>query len=291
MKGVVERHDRDLVPPAGLEPVGAAQLHGALHRLGARSQQEDLLQWRRQQGGQLLHQAAANLAWEAVVGKQPVLGLGADGLHDLGAAVTGVGDQHAAGPVEPAVSPAIVNIHTLGAVPHHRRLALHGYRFGGVEALQYGNRLGNRNRRDDPAMAGLHRRHLAWFQIKVRHGSLVSGVVRKLLIVPLCAAGLWLSAAPPLPALPLGHGDFMPGRQGGCRDESRPLEFLHFETVRLTSVGRPPWAAAGPPAGFSRQAPRPRVCLRLLGQPHSDRIFLEVGMVTQRDPGRTGERR
>src|ERR1039458_2030826 len=81
-----------------------------------------------------------------------------DGVHDLLAAVAGVGDQHAGGPVHPLVAPGVEDLEAFGAVPDNGRLAAHGDGLAGVEALQDGQRLGYRQIRHDPAEGRLDAR-------------------------------------------------------------------------------------------------------------------------------------
>src|ERR1022692_2675849 len=74
-----------------------AQLDGALDGVRAGGEQEDLLQRLGKNGDELFDQARADLAREAIVGEQARGSLRGDGVHDLLAAVAGVGDQHAGG--------------------------------------------------------------------------------------------------------------------------------------------------------------------------------------------------
>ena len=67
----------------------------------------------------------AFLAGEAVVVNEPAVDLVANRPANRLRAMAGVGDEHAAGKIQPYVTVRIVNLHTLGAIPHYRRLATH----------------------------------------------------------------------------------------------------------------------------------------------------------------------
>ena len=98
----------------------------------AGGQQEDLLQRLRQNGDQLFDQACADLAREAIVGEQVRGSLRGDGVHDLLAAVAGVRNQHAGGPVHPLVAPGVEDLEAFRAMPDDGRLAAHGDGLAGV---------------------------------------------------------------------------------------------------------------------------------------------------------------
>jgi hypothetical protein len=82
----------------------------------------------------LLHQPRADFAGEAIVGEQAGGACAAIGVGDLLAAVAGVGDQHAGGPVDPLVAPGVVHLEALGAMPDDGRLPAHGH--GGAPAWE-----------------------------------------------------------------------------------------------------------------------------------------------------------
>ena len=91
------------------------------------------------------------LVGETVGGEQAVVDLGADRGGDARGVVAGVGDQHAGGPVDPAVAPGVVDRKAFGAVPDDRRLALHGYGLGGLQPFEQGHRFRHWKLRHDAA--------------------------------------------------------------------------------------------------------------------------------------------
>ena len=159
MEGLFKTDDDVLRPTTDLDAVRAHQLDRAFDGLRTRREQEDLLQRRGHQVGQALDEVGADFVREAVVSQQPVACLLLNGFDDLFAAVAGVGDQHAARPVDPAVPPAVPHAVVLGAVPHHRRLALHGDGLVVVQLLQNRQRLGHGEISDDAPQSGLHTLH------------------------------------------------------------------------------------------------------------------------------------
>lgn len=144
--------DDVLVAPAVLHAICAAELDGALHRLGARGEQENLLEPFRQHRGKPLHQPRANFAREAVVGQEPPPGLRRDRLDDLRAAVSRIAHEHARRPVNPLIAPGIEDLEAFGPVPHDRGLALHGQGLVFLERVQDRQGLRHRDGRDDPSV-------------------------------------------------------------------------------------------------------------------------------------------
>ena len=147
-----------LARPPDFTPCVRHSLMAHLDGFRAGGEQEDLLQRLGQNGDQLFDQARADLAGEAIIGEQVRGGLRGDGVHDLLAAVAGVGDQHAGGPVDPLVAPGVEDLEAFGAMPDDGRLAAHGDGLVGVQALQDGQRLGHRQIRHDAAEGRLHAR-------------------------------------------------------------------------------------------------------------------------------------
>ncbi len=85
------------------------------------------------------HQSGADLAREAVVGQQVRLRLTHHGIDDFfGTAVTGIGDEHPGGPIDPAVAPAVVHLEAFGVVPDDGRLTPHGDGLNLVQRVQSG---------------------------------------------------------------------------------------------------------------------------------------------------------
>src|SRR5439155_25301625 len=78
----------------------------------------------------------------------------------------GVGDEHAARPVDPLVAPGIVDLEAFRVVPHDGRLAAHGDRLIGVELFQNRKRLRYRNLRPDFAKWRVHPGDTFWGKAK-----------------------------------------------------------------------------------------------------------------------------
>ncbi len=161
VEGVVEGHDADLLPPADPRPFGSGQLDRALGRLGAGGQQEHLVEPLRCDFRQFCRQAGALTARKAVVVDQPAIDLFEHRAGNLGVVVAGVGDQHAARPVEPPVAPAVENLATLGPIPDHQRLAAHRPGFVLAKLLENRDRLGNGDRSVNATVLRFNRRHLS----------------------------------------------------------------------------------------------------------------------------------
>jgi len=83
--------------------------------------------------------------------QQAALCLLDDGVHDRLAAVAGVSDQHAAGPVNPPVAPPILHERAVAALPDHRRHTLHGLRLVAAHFFQDRQRLRRRHLGPDAA--------------------------------------------------------------------------------------------------------------------------------------------
>ena len=141
MERALVAHEGDLLIAADRAPVGPRQLDGGLGCLGAGGQQEDLLQRVGRELRQLRHEPGAHLAGEAVVVQQRLLGLGADGLHDLRPAVPGVGHEHARAPVDPGVAPGVVDLEAICSIPNHIALAAHRAGLIPVERFEDGYRV------------------------------------------------------------------------------------------------------------------------------------------------------
>ena len=82
-----------------------------------------------------------------------------------------VRDQDARGPIEPHVSPPVVDLDTLGAVPDHRRLAAHRSRLVLLELFEDGDRFGDRNLGDDAAILGGNKRDFSGLQLLRDHNN------------------------------------------------------------------------------------------------------------------------
>ena len=145
MESFLEGDDDVLTAPAVADAPGTAQLDRAFDGFRAGGQQEHFLERLRQQPGEPLDQLCALQVGEAVAGEQTLGGLAADGVADFLAAVAGVRDQHARGPVDPAVAESVVNLEARGMIPQDRRLAAHGQRFPTRQRFEYRQRAGGRN--------------------------------------------------------------------------------------------------------------------------------------------------
>ena len=102
-----------------------------------------------------------------------LLSLRHDRVDDLLAAVAGVGDQHAARPVDPAVAVRIVNLEALGMVPDDGRLAAHGHRLDAFQNFERGNGARRRNLRHNAPVLRLYAGDpLGYEFVCFRHGIL-----------------------------------------------------------------------------------------------------------------------
>jgi len=165
VEGTLVGDDDVLAGAVLVHAVGTRQLDGVLGGLGAGAQEEDLVIRARRGGGQEAAELGAALVGEHVGGQERLVDRLAQCLADLRAAMAGVGHQHAARPVQPGVAPAVEDLEALGAVPDHRRLALHADRFVAQEFLENRQRFGYRNGRGDPAVLGVDERNVARNQI------------------------------------------------------------------------------------------------------------------------------
>ena len=136
METLLEGDDNVLGPAAVGNAPGAAELDRAFDGFRAGGQQKHLLERLRQQARQPFHQLRALQVGEAVTSEQTLGGLAADGVANFLAAVAGVGDQHARGPVDPAVAERVVNLKAGGMIPQNRRLAAHGQRLPARQRLE-----------------------------------------------------------------------------------------------------------------------------------------------------------
>ena len=87
-----------------------------------------------------------------------MLGLCHDRVHYLFPAVTGIGHQHAGGPIDPSIVVRVPDLESFSTVPHYRRLAEHGGWLEAAELFDDGQRSGNRNAGNDSAEAGFNGR-------------------------------------------------------------------------------------------------------------------------------------
>ena len=136
VKTALRAHDADLLRAAFADAMRADQLDGALGRLRTGREQEYLVQAFGGQLHKLLHQRGAFLAGKHVVVHQAAVDLVDDGLAHFGRPVAGVGHQHAAAPVQPAIAVFVIDENILGAVPNQRRLAAHGLRLELAQLFQ-----------------------------------------------------------------------------------------------------------------------------------------------------------
>ena len=132
----IDKRDDDALPVASpSQAVGAHQLQRAFRALGAGAQQEHLVVRLRRDRGQFLHELDPRLVGETVGRQERLVDLSADCLGDSRMAVPGVGDQDAAGEIEPLVAVGVEDAATFRAIPHDRRLAAHALRLGRAHPL------------------------------------------------------------------------------------------------------------------------------------------------------------
>lgn len=137
-----------------LDAVAAGEFNGAFDGFRADGEQEDLLMGFRHEVGEAFDEVGADFVGEAVVGEEAVLGLFDDGVDDFGAAVAGVGDEDAGGPIDPLVAPFVFDGRVEGGIPDDGGLALHGGGLEGGELFEDGDGFGDGEIGDDAAEGG-----------------------------------------------------------------------------------------------------------------------------------------
>src|ERR1041385_8536673 len=90
-----------------------------------------------------------------------------NGIRNLFASVSGIGNEHAARPVDPLIAPCIADLVTLGAVPDHRRLSTHRARLEAVQVLEQRYRFGHGQRCYNAAMTRLNLLDSLWNKRKL----------------------------------------------------------------------------------------------------------------------------
>ena len=174
VEGVVKRDEVLLVLAVPFQSVGPGQLDGVLDGLAARGQQEHLVVLRvRREGLQGPGQLRPALMDEDVSGQQGLAQHLLQGPADLPAAVSGVGNEDPARPVDPAVAPAIPDLESFGPVPDDGRLPHHGLGLRIPQGLEDRQGLRHRQAGADAAVPGPDRRHLHRGQVVTSHGSLL----------------------------------------------------------------------------------------------------------------------
>ncbi len=176
VEGVLKGDYGDLFPSAHLLAPGPGELDGALARFGPGRQQEDLLESFGRDAGKFLDAAGPDLRGKAVIVKKPVVRLVANGPPDFGMGVAGVGDDHAGRPVEPHVSPAVVDLDPLGPIPQHQGLPAHRKRFEPAKLLKDRDRLRHGDIGSDAAVLRMNRRDFAGKKIVGSHSMSPCGV-------------------------------------------------------------------------------------------------------------------
>ena len=136
--------------------VGAGQLDAAFGGFCAGGEWEDLAQFGRGEGGDGLFEFEPNLRGETIGMVQAALGGFDNGGGNLGAAMPGAGDQHAAGEIEPLVTPGVEHVHAGCPVPHHGRLAPHAAGFGVAHTQQVRQGFWHGHRGDHTPVGGMH---------------------------------------------------------------------------------------------------------------------------------------
>ena len=158
VKAALPADDADLLVPADLDAMRAAELDRAFRRLRARREQEHFLQPLRREPGENFCKLRALLARETIIMQQSAVHLIEDRLPHLRRAVARIRHEHSARPVEPAVAVLVVNGDVLRAIPHDRRLAAHGLRLKFSQPLQHRKRVRMRDLRRDAAILGFDER-------------------------------------------------------------------------------------------------------------------------------------
>jgi hypothetical protein len=104
MEAAFEADDPDFFSSPGADAVSAREFNGAFGGFGACGEQENFVKALRSDAGEKVDEVGALLAWEAVVVDEAGVDLVDDGFADFRGGVAGVGDENAAGPIEPAVA-------------------------------------------------------------------------------------------------------------------------------------------------------------------------------------------
>ena len=126
VKSVPEADKVFLVRAVFLERVGFGKFDAVFRRFAAGAEQEDLiLAWVRRNLAEHLSQRGTVFVREHVGREQRAIHHLAHGGGNLSATVASVGDEHAARPVNPAVTPFVGHDEIFGFVPENRRLARH----------------------------------------------------------------------------------------------------------------------------------------------------------------------
>lgn len=139
---------------ADLHAVGAGEFDRAFDGFRADGEEEDLLMRLWHEVRETLDEVGADFVGEAVVGEEAVLGLFDDGVDDFGAAVAGVGDEDAGGPIDPLVAPFVFDGRVEGGIPYDGGLALHGGGLEGGELFEDGDGFGDGEIGNDAAEGG-----------------------------------------------------------------------------------------------------------------------------------------
>src|ERR1051326_3308049 len=111
-------------------------------------------------------------------------------LGNLFAAVSGIGNQHAARPVDPLIAPGVAHLIAFRPMPDHRRLPAHGARFEAVQFLEQGNRFGHRQRSCNPPVARLNFVNRLWNYRKFS-GHFIRSVLTFSIILSMARAGVY----------------------------------------------------------------------------------------------------
>ena len=142
VKSVPEAHKILLVRAMLMERVGLGKLNAVFRRLAAGAQQEDLIFCGdRREFAEEPGQRRAVFVREHVGRQQWPVENCSHRLDDFGAAVAGVGDQHATRPVNPPVPPLVGHGEVFSLVPEDWRLAGHGARLAAAQFRKHRQRL------------------------------------------------------------------------------------------------------------------------------------------------------
>ena len=126
MIAAIEADDADLLPSAHLDAVCAGKFDRALRSFRTAAKQKDFLQSSRGNAGNQFRQSWPLLTGEDVVVNEAAVDLINDGLAHFRHAMPAIGHQHAAAPVQPAVTVLVIDEDVFRPIPNNGRHPAHG---------------------------------------------------------------------------------------------------------------------------------------------------------------------
>ena len=97
---------------------------------------------------------------------KPTIDLIPDSITNRLGAMAGIGNEHAAGEIQPHISIGIMHLKTFSTVPDYRRLSTHGNGLHIAKCFQCDNRLGCGQSGRNAPVSGVNLRNLYWLDTK-----------------------------------------------------------------------------------------------------------------------------